>query len=420
MANDTQQHDEEALRKLLQSVAPDTTPPPGCEERLRLRLMAQVQARGSGPARRTGVSRKRVWTFSAASAAAATILAAFLTWWLVGGGVRRASADFAEVLRRVRQASTVAFDQILRVPGQPETRVRMLVARPGRIRVTWPNGKVSIFNHAERKCLTLRPDTRKATLVRFAKKTTYSDPLDCLRGAEVSAGRLVGRESLDNREVLVYEVAQPQGVMRVFVDPQQQLPIRIEVRSRMQDGQEAVSIMENLSWNQPIPDSLFSFQVPSGYALLEPQSDPSESALIDLLRICARMRQGSFPARLDPKAVLELVLESHLGRGAPDIHTYVIPGVTDIDDQAKETYRTCLRGLAFIEQVRENGSWRYVGKGVTLGDATAGVCWWRLPGSASFRVVYGDLRVKDVSPERLPLPARRPALNPTDNGSPKR
>ncbi|GAH40593.1 unnamed protein product, partial [marine sediment metagenome] len=200
----------------------------------------------------------------------------------------------------------------------------------------------------------------------------------------------------------------------------QQLPIRIEIRSRIQDGQEAVTIVENLSWNEPIPDSLFSLDVPPGYTLVRPQGDASESSLIDLLRICAQMAHGSFPARLDAEAVLELVLESYRDSGAHQVLTGVIPAITDIDDQAKETYRTCLRGLAFVDQVRKNGSWQYVGKGVALGDATAEVCWWRLPGSASFRVVYGDLRVKDVTPERLPLPAKRPASNPAGNGSPKK
>jgi len=37
-----------------------------------------------------------------------------------------------------------------------------------------------------------------------------------------------------------------------------------------------------------------------------------------------------------------------------------------------------------------------------LGDADAVVCWYRLKDAKDYRVIYGDLTVRDVPPERLP------------------
>ena len=52
-------------------------------------------------------------------------------------------------------------------------------------------------------------------------------------------------------------------------------------------------------------------------------------------------------------------------------------------------------------------SFRYFGKGVKLGDKDAIVCWYKLKDAKdpnTYRVVYGDLSVKDVAAKDLPLP----------------
>ena len=52
-------------------------------------------------------------------------------------------------------------------------------------------------------------------------------------------------------------------------------------------------------------------------------------------------------------------------------------------------------------------TWHYAGKGVKLGNKDAIVCWYKLKGAKNpntYRVVYGDLSVKDVAAEDLPLP----------------
>jgi len=55
------------------------------------------------------------------------------------------------------------------------------------------------------------------------------------------------------------------------------------------------------------------------------------------------------------------------------------------------------------------GSFHYLGKGVKLGDKGRIVCWYKLKGAnaKTRRVVYGDLSVKDVASEDLPLPAEK-------------
>ena len=48
-----------------------------------------------------------------------------------------------------------------------------------------------------------------------------------------------------------------------------------------------------------------------------------------------------------------------------------------------------------------------MGKGVKLGDNSRVVCWYRPKGSMTYRVVYGDLSIKDVATKDLPLPVEQ-------------
>ena len=60
----------------------------------------------------------------------------------------------------------------------------------------------------------------------------------------------------------------------------------------------------------------------------------------------------------------------------------------------------------FVEQNAIEKSFRYLGKGVKLGDKGRIVCWYKLKGGTAYRAVYGDLSVKDVAPDSLPLPVQ--------------
>jgi hypothetical protein len=52
------------------------------------------------------------------------------------------------------------------------------------------------------------------------------------------------------------------------------------------------------------------------------------------------------------------------------------------------------------------GTFRYLGKGVKLGDKDRIVCWYKPKDTPNYHVVYGDLSVKDVTADALPLPTQ--------------
>lgn len=68
------------------------------------------------------------------------------------------------------------------------------------------------------------------------------------------------------------------------------------------------------------------------------------------------------------------------------------------DEEANKSSLAC----EFIERLPEGSDYQYVGEDVKLGDADTPVCWWKPPGSTTYRVIYGDLSVRDVEPSDLP------------------
>jgi hypothetical protein len=44
----------------------------------------------------------------------------------------------------------------------------------------------------------------------------------------------------------------------------------------------------------------------------------------------------------------------------------------------------------------------YAGNGVKVGEADKAIFWYLPEGSGAYRVIYGDLSVKDVAEENLP------------------
>ena len=71
-------------------------------------------------------------------------------------------------------------------------------------------------------------------------------------------------------------------------------------------------------------------------------------------------------------------------------------------EQNREYGLKMARGFIFFKLLKAENDWHYVGKNVKLGDSESPVCWYRPKDSETYRVIYGDLSVKDVAPANLP------------------
>jgi hypothetical protein len=72
-------------------------------------------------------------------------------------------------------------------------------------------------------------------------------------------------------------------------------------------------------------------------------------------------------------------------------------------EEAQKVVLSMGRGIMFLAKIQPAG--HYAGKGVKLGDAETPIFWYRPKDSETYRVIYGDLSIRELSEEDLPQKA---------------
>jgi len=170
----------------------------------------------------------------------------------------------------------------------------------------------------------------------------------------------------------------------------------------------------DIRFDTPLNDSLFSLEPPEGYAVEVKQRDHvTEQETIDYLGLVAEFNDQTFPDQLPTSpSLLKKRNETLKKQDKPETLTPVERKLLDIDMRYGWRFGTVSDAPIYVffywaEDSIVKDSFRYLGKGVTLGDKDRIVCWYKLKDAKdpnAYRVLYGDLTVKDVVAKDLPLP----------------
>ena len=327
------------------------------------------------------------------AAAAAIIIAVLIGIHQFGSG----TVTLADVIEPILNARTMIFDVII---GDEETGTAMNETIVGQtIRRTISNipGMTMIIDLASSKMLVLNDTDNSAGYVDIqgTVKERHQSYVEFLRQVITKLKdnhQELGEQEIDGRKAVVFEARGHNQGVKIWADPKTALPIRIELTL----GQ-MFSIMKNFQINPQIDDSLVSMDVPAGYTLDKTEfdmTDVTEQDFIESLRIWAKvMRDGTFPEEIGTENAMKqmpLLGEKMMALNLPE-------------PEASQMGMNFGKGMIF-HQILETGGgqWHYAGNGVKLGDADKAIFWYRPEGSETYRVIYGDLSVKDVAPENLP------------------
>ena len=275
----------EKLEELLRSARPDIVPSPGFKEKLREQLLAKAQSYDSVSDLKSKRHRNRVITFRILAATAACMIFAVGFYFMVAGGVNSAAGGYAEMLSNIRRIKTVSFEFTYSLSGEPEHGGMAYMKYPGQIRIVFPGEKITIVDADQEKILVLRPNEKTASFIKNSSyDKNYVSPLEQLRQAGDSTGEFLGKEILAGKKVDVYLVTLSDTAMRIWVDPQKELPVRIESRLISGADSESVIVIKHIKWNPSIPESFFILDAPSGYKT-ERTDIPSEASFLDFMHI---------------------------------------------------------------------------------------------------------------------------------------
>jgi len=168
----------------------------------------------------------------------------------------------------------------------------------------------------------------------------------------------------------------------------------------------------DICYDVALDDSLFRLEPPEGYTVEVKQRDRvTEKEMIEYLGILADFNDKQFPERAFSNWKLLDKIDRAQRKPRED-QTEAERKLLDTDMRYGWRFGTVHNApiLVFFSWDPDSTvekSFRYLGKGVKLGDKDRIVCWYKLKDAKdpnTFRVVYGDLTVKDVAPQDLPLP----------------
>lgn len=375
-------------------------------EALRDRLMASLSESETTQKRPGSVKRLRPFIGGLSMSthtrklaiAAAIVVAVLLGLHFLGGSPVGTGVAWADVLENVEAARTVTFRREFEVGDTREVAI-LSILEPYLCRSDIIEGddecNVAIINTENNSCMTFYPRTKVAVLGYEDGETghrlrTYEKLKKDLRdGTEKDLGRV----RLNGRDTVCFEITKDNVTTTVWADPDTALPVQMETLSD-ENGRRR-TLLTDIRFDVELDKSLF--EPPADYSFLDLETQElktpfelTEQHLLEGLAVYPKYLNGRFPTR-------------YIG-GRPrtdEVKAKCEADVKLLDWSELEGHKSML-GCAFIEQLPEGSDYQYVGEDVQLGDATSAVCWYKPQGSETYRVVYGDLSVRDVKPEDLP------------------
>ena len=331
---------------------------------------------------------------SAAVACIAAGIAVVVVLTLSNGAATIAWADVQEQIRNIR---TLRFKLTMCAKGGAEMVGEMMVMEPGLMRhkMEKPMKGVTIIDLAKGKMITLMPQQSKVMSVDFSAADDAT-----IRGfhdrfmiahlkklAEQSETEL-GEKEINGRTARGYRVEKPDMTMSVWVDAETCALVEMEMTVFRGEMKMA---MTDFEFDRKLDEKLFSLEVPQGYTELTPGVTlkmPAYEDVAVLLRVMARMNDGAFPDALPE---------------SPSIATYKehLQGFDRVlgPKEGRKVVMSLGRAIMFL---KDHPDTHYAGTGVKLGDAETPIFWYKPNDSETYKVIYGDLSIKDTAGGDLP------------------
>ncbi len=351
-----------------------------------VRLKAADKA-GAGLKLRRLIMRSSVTRI--AVAAAILVVAALGVFYIM-----EPSVTFADVVKPLLNARTLILDMIV---GDEETGTvihDVIVGQRIRRVISGQEHVVNIIDPESAKMLTLHTEGNIAAYsdIQGSLQEGTRDYVAFLRkiitdvqdNPDFEAEKL-GEKEIDGQKVIGFLA----GEFTIWADAKTALPVRIEVQSPLS------IVFKNFQFNVPVEEleSLVSMDLPDGYTEQKKVFDmttSTEQDLVECLRIWAEvLLDGNFP---------EAIGMEELMKQLPQVEARLAESVASAEEGTQKGM-TLGKGMLFIMGLKDQ---HYAGNGVKLGDADKAIFWYQPESSETYRVIYGDLSVKDVAPENLP------------------
>jgi outer membrane lipoprotein-sorting protein len=382
--------------------------------------------------------RRRMIVRVASAAMAAAVLLAFVLMFV------SRQVSFAQTVAAIEKATTITwtrtiYERLYSRDGKrtwlQARRMEMAYRSPNLYRTTSydKEGKVrsvEIVDTLSNRALRLDMNSRKATWL--AEPTSQHSPDAPFRWVtrllQTKPIELVGQRELNSVKVNVFryrrEIPQVPANMQtldIWLDAQTKKLVRLydpgadgfdldaqpdrhnPAEERESKGMSLGSMTGDIVLDAELNPELFSLTPPEGFEIVvgAPRPTVTEAEMIEWLRATARFNGGTF-FDTDRGFDLEQYNKEVATKDKAD-RTEVEQSLFDLESKHLRNGNGVVMA-SFANEYTVGGRFRYLGKGVKLGSADRIVMFYKLKSTGTYRAIYGDLTVKDVNPEVLPLP----------------
>jgi outer membrane lipoprotein-sorting protein len=327
--------------------------------------------------------------------AAAVILV--LAGWLFLPGTQSTASAFNEVVDKFMSAKSARFIMEVKSEAMPTTQTfRAEFLAPNRIRQEVFN-VTNIADYNQGKVLTLMPATKEAILMTIKNRPKDAKPenmfdhvrkiLSERRKDESPDIVSLGEKEIDGKKVEGFRNKNGDTLLDVWGDPMTGWPVRIE--TTWNGTPKTETVFKSFEFNVPVDESRFSLEIPVGYTQRTVELDASPATEADLIAAfqMAYDMKSPLPSSIDAMGVAmfvaKLTAEEMVKLGN--------------DTQTAMQYGLKIgRGFQFAHQLPAAADAHYAGKGVTKDETDRPIFWYKPEGKSTYRVIYGDLSVREV------------------------
>lgn len=259
---------DSALETAVQAVLSESVPDDAVE-----RVIARAASLDSPAASPRPLAERlsRRWARYSGLAAAVTLAVAVGLWVLVDPSAGRA---FAEVIKNVQQATSLEVSVSSRFGRESLDHGKMYLQH-SRLRMEQFNGSLIIVCDLDRETvLYLNVPEKLYQLDNVDERLTnqLANPIDQIRGIKPNDAEHLGEEHVNGQPAEVYRVRDAEflgvrrgGEMLVWVDPTNNLPVRIVVHDPKSEAETEIQF-HDFRWNQFLDERLFALDPPADYS----------------------------------------------------------------------------------------------------------------------------------------------------------
>jgi len=228
--------------------------------------------------------------------AAVIIIAVLIGINQFGGSIDMAAPTFAEIVRPLLTAETGTFKMTINVirsgldwincGEEPIQTIEVMFAGPSRTRWNVPTGEVLVANMQYGKVMILMPAKMQAAVMqvsppgviqrhnRFNKLLELRRLIQYALEAEDDSVEFLGRQNINGVNTIGYRIT-GHGDITIWADSKTKLPIQIE-----QSIGAETAVVNDITYNIELDESLFSVEPPKGYSVANPEEDKQPTFVV--------------------------------------------------------------------------------------------------------------------------------------------